>query len=110
MNGKIFSFPSGTINMAPPSATHDITSASSGEPTRKNDNPVVLPLEPGLAKKDEKQAKADGSIIQIPEANVPDDLYKERAYQKGRLALAFRIFAKLGFDEGVAGHITLRVC
>jgi ribulose-5-phosphate 4-epimerase/fuculose-1-phosphate aldolase len=23
--------------------------------------------------------------------------------------LAFRIFAKLGFDEGVAGHITLRV-
>ncbi|KUL81387.1 hypothetical protein ZTR_09862 [Talaromyces verruculosus] len=33
---------------------------------------------------------------------------KEREYQKGRLALAFRIFAKLGFDEGVAGHITLR--
>ncbi|KAH8807817.1 class II aldolase/adducin N-terminal [Xylogone sp. PMI_703] len=37
-----------------------------------------------------------------------DDLYREREYQKGRLALAFRIFAKLGFDEGVAGHITLR--
>lgn len=27
---------------------------------------------------------------------------------KGRLALAFRIFAKFEFDEGVAGHITLR--
>lgn len=38
-----------------------------------------------------------------------DDPYKEREYLKGRLALAFRIFAKLGFDEGVAGHITLRV-
>lgn len=38
-----------------------------------------------------------------------DDPYKEREYQKGRLALAFRIFAKFGFDEGVAGHITLRV-
>jgi hypothetical protein len=38
-----------------------------------------------------------------------EDLYKEREYQKGRLALAFRIFAKLGFDEGVAGHITYRV-
>jgi hypothetical protein len=29
---------------------------------------------------------------------------------KGRLAAAFRIFGKHGFDEGVAGHITLRVC
>lgn len=38
-----------------------------------------------------------------------EDKYKEREYQKGRLVLAFRIFAKLGFDEGVAGHITLRV-
>lgn len=38
-----------------------------------------------------------------------EDPYKAREYQKGRLALAFRIFAKLGFDEGVAGHITLRV-
>jgi hypothetical protein len=35
--------------------------------------------------------------------------HEEREYQKVRLALAFRIFAKLGFDEGVAGHITLRV-
>jgi ribulose-5-phosphate 4-epimerase/fuculose-1-phosphate aldolase len=34
---------------------------------------------------------------------------EEREYQKIRLALAFRIFAKLGFEEGVAGHITLRV-
>ncbi|KAJ2981621.1 hypothetical protein NQ176_g1908 [Zarea fungicola] len=33
---------------------------------------------------------------------------EEREYLKGRLALAFRIFGKLGFDEGVAGHITLR--
>jgi hypothetical protein len=38
-----------------------------------------------------------------------DDPYKERAYLKGRLAAAFRIFGKYGFDEGVAGHITLRV-
>lgn len=38
-----------------------------------------------------------------------DDKYEEREYQKGRLALAFRIFAQHGFDKGVAGHITLRV-
>ncbi|CAG9996097.1 unnamed protein product [Clonostachys byssicola] len=36
------------------------------------------------------------------------DKYEEREYLKGRLALAFRIFGKFGFDEGVAGHITLR--
>ncbi|KAH7012920.1 class II aldolase and Adducin domain-containing protein [Ilyonectria destructans] len=36
------------------------------------------------------------------------DPLEERQYLKGRLALAFRIFAKLGFDEGVAGHITVR--
>jgi len=32
----------------------------------------------------------------------------ERDFLKGRLAAAFRIFGKLGFDEGVAGHITIR--
>ncbi|KAF2400319.1 class II aldolase/adducin domain-containing protein [Trichodelitschia bisporula] len=37
-----------------------------------------------------------------------EDKYKEREYLKGRLAGAFRIFGKYGFDEGVAGHITLR--
>lgn len=37
-----------------------------------------------------------------------DNPYKEREYLKGRLAAAFRIFGKYGFDEGVAGHITLR--
>lgn len=32
----------------------------------------------------------------------------ERTRRKQRLALAFRIFGRLGFDEGVAGHITAR--
>ena len=32
----------------------------------------------------------------------------ERLWRKQRLALAFRIFGRLGFDEGVAGHITVR--
>lgn len=35
----------------------------------------------------------------------PDD---ERRHRKQRLAAAFRIFGRLGFDEGVAGHITAR--
>ena len=35
-------------------------------------------------------------------------LEDERLWRKQRLALAFRIFGRLGFDEGVAGHITAR--
>ncbi|HLJ48802.1 MAG TPA: class II aldolase/adducin family protein [Bryobacteraceae bacterium] len=33
---------------------------------------------------------------------------EERRNRKERLAAAFRLFAKFGFDEGVAGHITAR--
>jgi len=32
----------------------------------------------------------------------------ERRHRKERLAAAFRLFARFGFDEGVAGHITAR--
>jgi ribulose-5-phosphate 4-epimerase/fuculose-1-phosphate aldolase len=33
---------------------------------------------------------------------------EERRHRKIRLAGAFRLFARFGFDEGVAGHITVR--
>lgn len=33
---------------------------------------------------------------------------EERRHRKERLAASFRLFAKFGFDEGVAGHITTR--
>ncbi|MEB1807475.1 MAG: class II aldolase/adducin family protein [Bacillaceae bacterium] len=33
---------------------------------------------------------------------------EERNHLKERLAAAFRLFSKFGFDEGVAGHITVR--
>jgi ribulose-5-phosphate 4-epimerase/fuculose-1-phosphate aldolase len=32
----------------------------------------------------------------------------ERTHVKQRLAAAFRLFSKFGYDEGVAGHITVR--
>ncbi|KEF54792.1 L-fuculose-phosphate aldolase [Exophiala aquamarina CBS 119918] len=37
-----------------------------------------------------------------------DSLEEERLYRKQHLAAAFRIFADRGFDEGVAGHISVR--
>ncbi len=33
---------------------------------------------------------------------------EERRHRKERLAAAYRLFGKFGFDEGVAGHITAR--
>src|ERR1700756_2335790 len=33
---------------------------------------------------------------------------EERRHRKERLAASFRLFARFGFDEGVAGHITAR--
>src|SRR3954463_2624153 len=33
---------------------------------------------------------------------------EERRHRKQRLAAAFRLFARFGYDEGVAGHITAR--
>ena len=84
--------------MAPPSATTTETQ------TNGSSNPsTIAPLEPGLS---EKQAK-----VQMPKFPGPPkftDKYEEREYLKGRLAAAFRIFGRYGFDEGVAGHITLR--
>src|ERR1700735_3196266 len=40
-----------------------------------------------------------------PQSSTPAE---ERKHRKQRLAGAFRLFSKCGFDEGVAGHITAR--
>jgi ribulose-5-phosphate 4-epimerase/fuculose-1-phosphate aldolase len=37
-----------------------------------------------------------------------DSLKAERRHRKERLAASFRLFGKFGFDEGIAGHITVR--
>lgn len=93
--------------MAPPSATHEVETGAS-IPTNGHDKAQTgtAPHEPGLT---EPQAIKQQEGIKFPSAPKFADKYAEREYQKGRLALAFRIFAKLGYDEGVAGHITLRV-
>jgi len=83
--------------MSPPSAIEP----QAGDETKPN---TVEPNEPGLSQKAGKK-----EMPMFPGPPKFDDPYKERAYLKGRLAAAFRIFGKYGFDEGVAGHITLRV-
>jgi len=95
--------------MAPPSATETITPASIPSHTTNGSNGVGCAThEPGLSKAQAKEAEKEFKMV-LPNPRKFTDKFEEREYLKGRLVLAFRIFAKLGFDEGVAGHITLRV-
>jgi hypothetical protein len=49
-----------------------------------------------------------GKKLKIREYPKFETLEQERQYRKQHLAGAFRIFADRGFDEGVAGHISVR--
>ncbi len=46
--------------------------------------------------------------FKFPQPPIFSSIEEERAHRKQRLAASFRLFAKYGFDEGVAGHITAR--
>jgi ribulose-5-phosphate 4-epimerase/fuculose-1-phosphate aldolase len=50
----------------------------------------------------------DLRTIRMPQPPQFDNIEAERLHRKQRLAAALRVFAKLGFDEGIAGHITAR--
>jgi hypothetical protein len=82
--------------MAPPSATATETVTATA--------PVAVEVE------NDPSVVRDGEmpVTGFPRAPVFADKLKEREYLKGRLAAAFRIFGKNGYDEGVAGHITIR--
>jgi ribulose-5-phosphate 4-epimerase/fuculose-1-phosphate aldolase len=50
----------------------------------------------------------DVKIAKTPPIPTFTTTGEERWHRKQRLASAFRLFAKFGFSEGVAGHITVR--
>jgi ribulose-5-phosphate 4-epimerase/fuculose-1-phosphate aldolase len=52
--------------------------------------------------------EAPGRVRNLAPPPVFDTVEEERRHRKVRLAGAFRLFARFGFDEGVAGHITVR--
>ena len=47
-------------------------------------------------------------VAKTPQQPTFATVAEERLHRKQRLASAFRLFAKFGFVEGVAGHITVR--
>lgn len=52
--------------------------------------------------------EAPAKALKIPSPPQFANAAEEREHRKERLAASFRLFAKFGFDEGVAGHITAR--
>jgi ribulose-5-phosphate 4-epimerase/fuculose-1-phosphate aldolase len=51
---------------------------------------------------------APGRITNLAPPPTFATVEEERRHRKAHLAGAFRLFARFGFDEGVAGHITVR--
>jgi ribulose-5-phosphate 4-epimerase/fuculose-1-phosphate aldolase len=49
-----------------------------------------------------------GRARNVPAPPAFATIAEERRHRQERLAAAFRLFARFGFDEGVAGHITAR--
>ena len=72
--------------MAPPTATETAP-------------PITLEARQSTQEAGAEKAKVKMSIPRPP---VFDDKMKEREYLKGRLAAAFRIFGKYGYDEGMS--------
>ena len=48
------------------------------------------------------------SNLRLPEIPTFATVDEERLHRKQHLAAAFRVWARLGYDEGPAGHITVR--
>lgn len=51
---------------------------------------------------------SEANTIEMPTFETPGSVEELRLERKRKLTAAFRLFGKFGFDEGVAGHITVR--
>lgn len=62
-----------------------------------------------VAKKEEEHTQVSTTdAYSFPGVPKFDDLYKKRQWQLEHMAAAFRVFARKGFTEGTAGHISVR--
>src|SRR5512137_2427980 len=61
-----------------------------------------------MTQQTQKAFASEQAAVEIPKPPTFETLSAERQHRKERLAGALRIFGRLGFGEGVAGHITAR--
>lgn len=71
------------------------------------DRPAQAPLQPQTSGSAALDACGTGGfeVEGIPKI---DDPYKKRQWQLEHMAGAFRVFARKGYTEGTAGHISVR--
>ncbi|OAG09402.1 arad-like aldolase/epimerase [Paraphaeosphaeria sporulosa] len=88
-------------------------------PTRYSHPRTLATVTPTLPRVDHAQSSdnqtvaamgrtASGKDLQIRKYPTFERKEDERLYRKQHLAAAYRVFAERGFDEGVAGHISVR--
>ncbi|KLO16765.1 arad-like aldolase/epimerase [Schizopora paradoxa] len=65
-------------------------------------------MKPGSDMENKTATTSSASQTAFPQPRQFSNKLEERAFLKFRLAQAFRLFGEFGFDEGVAGHITVR--
>lgn len=70
-------------------------------------NTAVVPLKPhGKEGLTPLQAISQG--VSLPGIPLYSDMDKQRHFILSHMAAAFRVFARKGFTEGMAGHISVR--
>ncbi|KAI8071156.1 class II aldolase/adducin N-terminal [Gilbertella persicaria] len=57
---------------------------------------------------EEEAREAEKQPVFLPSLPQFDDVHSQRIHMKQKLAAGFRLLAKFGWDEGVAGHMTFR--
>ena len=74
----------------------------------KTQSAIRIEISAEIQQEGGNMAVAPASIFNIPKPPAFATPEEERRHRKQRLAAAFRLFSRYGFDEGVAGHITAR--
>jgi hypothetical protein len=82
-------------------------------PSAVPENQIVASLKSKTTVEEPSQVQVIGKTkhgkdLKIRQYPIFKSLEDERLYRKQHLAAAFRVFADRGFDEGVAGHISVR--
>jgi ribulose-5-phosphate 4-epimerase/fuculose-1-phosphate aldolase len=105
---KLRGYRSNSIHRA--STTASVPIPSDGHAIiKKSPTAAALANETGVnAKLGALGVTTSGARLKIRSYPVFASLEEERQYRKQHLAAAFRVFALRGFDEGVAGHISVR--
>ncbi|KAJ2643888.1 hypothetical protein GGF44_000944, partial [Coemansia sp. RSA 1694] len=74
-----------------------------------SDNSNIKAFQEGEKAAFTKDANNPGRFVfTMPQPPTFTSVSDERRHLKHRLVAAFRVFAKLGLDEGIAGHLTCR--